>query len=300
MMKLRLIINGKKAGLAPLREAIFKARETGEIEVRATWEGDDVRRLIAEAAADGCQRVVVGGGDGTVKDAVDAILKLPLEQQPELAILPLGTANDFATACALPKDHYQALSFAQTGSSINIDAVRANDTHFVNVASGGFGAQVTSSTPVALKNFLGGGAYTISGLVQAINFNPYSGTARAPGIEITDEVILTAVCNGRQAGGGQQLAGNAKINDGLLDVVYLKNFAPEAVAQVIREILDPSIDGDYVQRFRAPWIEWSSDVEMPINLDGEPIFSKSIRFEVLPGAIRLVLPPECPLILNSE
>jgi len=298
-MDIRIILNGKKAGLEPVRSAIFKARETGKVDVRATWEGGDVERLVHEAVHDGCQRVVAAGGDGTVKEVVDAILHLSADERPELAVMPLGTANDFATACTIPADHLLALQLAQSGTVQNVDAVKANEHHFMNIASGGFGAQVTANTPVALKNFLGGGAYTLSGLVQAVNFSPYHGEIRLPGQSLSNAVIVGAVCNGRQAGGGQQLAPQALIDDGLLDLVVLNNFPPEALSQVVEELITPDTSGEFVKRFRAPWAEWESGVEMPINLDGEPISSKKIRFEVVPGAIKLVLPDNCPMTKNA-
>jgi YegS/Rv2252/BmrU family lipid kinase len=184
---------------------------------------------------------------------------------------------------------------AQNGDFCLIDAVKANQYHFINVASGGFGAQVTANTPVALKNFLGGGAYTLSGLVQAINFEPFHGKVNLSHESFSDEVIVGAVCNGRQAGGGQQLAPQAMIDDGLLDIIALNQFPPEKITQVFDELMNPEVNGDYVRRSREPWIEWTSEVEMPINLDGEPIQVKHIRFEVLPGAIKLVLPESCPM-----
>jgi lipid kinase YegS len=294
-MDIRVIINGKKAGLEPVRSAIFKARESGKVEVRATWEGDDVERLVHEAVHDGCQRVVAAGGDGTVKEVADAMLHLSADERPELAVMPLGTANDFATACTIPADHLSALQLAQAGKVQNVDAVKANEHYFMNVASGGFGAQVTANTPVALKNFLGGGAYTLSGLVQAVNFAPYHGEMHLPDESVRSNVIVGAVCNGRQAGGGQQLAPQALINDGLLDLVALNHFPAEALSQVIDELMTPGANGEYVKRFRVPWAEWESEIEMPINLDGEPISSKKIRFEIVPAAIKLVLPENCPM-----
>ncbi len=86
------------------------------------------------------------------------------------------------------------------------------------------------------------------------------------------------------------------IDDGLLDIVALKQFPPTALAQVMAELMNSEISGDYVKRFRVPWIEWNSDVDVPMNLDGEPISTKKLRFEVLPGAIKLVLPETCPMI----
>lgn len=295
-MDIRIILNGKKAGLEPVRSAIFKARESGLVEVRSTWEGGDVKRLVQEAIDEGCQRLVAGGGDGTVNEVADALLRLRADERPELAILPLGTANDFATGCMIPSDPLAALALAQSGQARSVDAAKANEFHFINVASGGFGAQVTANTPVALKNFLGGGAYTISGLVQALNFTPFHGEVRMPQETLREAVIAGAICNGRQAGGGQQLAPTAMIDDGLIDVVSLNAFPVTSVRQVIQELGEPEASGEYVRRYRVPWVEWESEVEMPINLDGEPIATKKIRFEVLPGAIKLVLPEDSPVV----
>ena len=160
-------------------------------------------------------------------------------------------------------------------------------------------AQVTSNTPVALKNFLGGGAYTLSGLVHAVNFVPYWGKVRIPGDTMQAEAIVGAVCNGRQAGGGQQLAPTAMIDDGLLDIVELNNFPRENIGQLIKELVALEANGVYVKRLRVPWAEWESDVEMPINLDGEPIKAMNICFEVLPGGIKIVLPENCPFITSG-
>jgi lipid kinase YegS len=295
-MSIRLIINGKKAGLEPVRAAVFEARQKGGIEVRSTWEGGDVERMVREAVGEGCRRLVVGGGDGTVKEMADALMKVAPEDRPEMSILPLGTANDFATACGIPWDPAAALSLAQSGSAVAVDCVRANDEYFINVASGGFGAQVTATTPTALKNFLGGGAYTLSGLVQALNFTPHTGTARMPDLVEDADMIVGAVCNGRQAGGGQQLAPGAYINDGLLDVVVLHSFPAESAMQVVREIREPGSQGQYAKRYQVPWIELDSNQVVPINLDGEPANSKKTRFEVQPGAIQLVLPADCPVL----
>ena len=298
-MRIRILLNGKKAALDPVRDAIYRARADGPVEVRTTWEKGDVHRLVQEALAEGCKRLVAGGGDGTVKEVADALMSLQPVDRPELAILPLGTANDFASACGLPDTPLSAITLAQTGKAYSVDCIRANEHHFINVASGGFGADVTANTPVELKNFLGGGAYTISGLIQAVKFSPYQGELRTPEGTLKSKAIIGAVCNGRQAGGGQQLAPNAFINDGLMDLVALLDFPKERLVQVIREMQSPDINGDYVKRYRIPWAEWESDVEMPTNLDGEPVVAKRIRFDVIPGAIKLVLPESCQLLETS-
>lgn len=297
MHPIRLILNGKKAGLEAIRTAVNQARARATIEVRVTWEAGDVARFVDDAIEDGCKRIMIGGGDGSVKEVVDALMQHSEAVRPELAILPLGTANDFASACGIPEEISSAIKLAQQGNAVKVDSVKANDEYFINVASGGFGAHVTANTPVALKNFLGGGAYTLSGLVQGLNFTPCAGKLVLPEQSLDCHLVASAVCNGQEAGGGQQLAPMAKINDGLLDIVALLHTTPDNYLQVLNELMDPKTNGEFVKRFRTPWVQWHAADLMPINLDGEPITRTEIRFEVQPKSISLVLPPDCKLLL---
>ena len=292
-----ILLNGKKAGYDSVRSAITALREqVDKVEVRVTYEYGDIERFVKEAVRDNVQRIVIGGGDGSANEVVNAMARLPAEQRPELAILPLGTANDFATACQIPANSLEALHLAVAGKCTAIDIIKTNDRYCINMATAGFGAQVTTETPVELKNFLGGGAYTLTGVLKAINFIPFEGRLKTPDIEADQTGVVAAVCNGRQAGGGQVLAPKAFINDGLLDVVIISQFPLADIPRVLEEIRNPSADGLYIKYFQTPWIESVSDEIIPVNLDGEPYQSKKIRFEVMPEAIKLVLPESCPCL----
>lgn len=299
-MTTRLLLNGKKAGLDSIREAVFNLRDEGHgLQVRPTWEGGDIDRLVREADEQGVTRIIAGGGDGTINEVVNAIAKQNLNHI-EVALLPLGTANDFATACDIPVEPYQALSLALKGDSYWVDAVSANEQYFINIATAGFGAQVTATTPVALKNFLGGGAYTLSGLVQAINFQPFAGKVTVDNRERMANVVVGAVCNGRTAGGGQPLAPNAYIDDGVLDTFTIESFTAADIATVLEELQSDSLstESQFVHKQTVKMVEWQSDVVMPINLDGEPISASRLAIKVVPGAIKLVLPNQSPVLIN--
>ncbi|TKB44340.1 lipid kinase YegS [Thalassotalea mangrovi] len=296
----RVLLNGKKAGLEEVRAAIDTGREQWPVEVRVTYESGDIERFVKEASEQGVRRIVAAGGDGTLNEAVSAMMLLDKDKRPELGIMPLGTANDFAVSAGIPENLTQALNLAITGESHWVDVAKANQHFYINVASGGFGAQVTSSTPTALKNFLGGGAYTLTGLLQAINFTPFPGVVEIDGAKEDINVIVAAVCNGRQAGGGQQLAPGAVIDDGLLDLVAISEFTPQAISEVLSELLEiqdsTQATGNFVKRIQAKSIRWRVDDPMPINLDGEPISAKDIEFSVVGKQIALVLPNQCPLL----
>lgn len=295
-----LVLNGKKAGRPDIRQAVQALRDEGQtIDVRVTWEYGDLGRFIDESFNRQLGRVVIGGGDGSVNEAVGAALSRE-GTRPSLGILPLGTANDFATACSIPIDPLEALRLAIEGDPRSIDAVQANERFFVNVASVGFGAAVTANTPVELKNFLGGGAYTVAGLVQALNFEPYPSRVRIPDRDIEGHLLVGAVCNGRMAGGGQPLAPEALLDDGLLDVLVVNHFTVADVPTVLRELAEPGIESEFIMRFRVPWIEGESESEhdIPINLDGEPFSAKIVRMSALPGAIDVILPTGCQCVVG--
>lgn len=300
MESIRAILNGKKANIPELRQAILAVRDRDiDLQVRVTWESADMFRLVSEAICDRVKRLIIAGGDGTVNEAVNALNQFRASERPQLAIIPMGTANDFATATGIPSDIPSAFDLAIKGSAYAVDSVRANDRYFMNVAAAGFGAEVTAETPIELKDFLGGGAYTLTGVVKALGFKPYSGTLTIDKGTFTGEILVGAFCNGRLAGGGQELAPNALIDDGLMDLTLVKSFVATELPQVIEELKSPAEDGKYVVHTQARWLDIDFPQTLPINLDEEPYRSNQIRFEVVPSSISLVL-PENSLCLSKN
>ncbi|MHA2706956.1 lipid kinase YegS [Vibrio owensii] len=298
MKAIRAILNGKKAGTPELRSEIMRMREQGvDLQVRVTWESADMERLVKEAVNEGIKRIVVAGGDGTVNEAVTALNQVNSNTRPELAIIPMGTANDFATATKIPTTIRESIELAVNGDAVAVDSVQANERYFMNVAAAGFGAEITAETPVELKNFLGGGAYTLTGLVKALGFKPYDGTLTIEQGSFQGEILVGAFCNSRLAGGGQELAPSALIDDGLMDITLVHPFLPHELPRVLEEIQNPTEKGQFVKHTQASWLEIDFPKALPLNLDGEPYRSKKIRFEVQPQSIRLVLPPHCPCLI---
>jgi lipid kinase YegS len=299
--KVCVVLHGKVAMREDVRGAIHAVRDDGfQVDVRVTWEGGDASRFAREAAPNGYEVVVAGGGDGTVNEVVEGLIEglAKTSSPPSLAILPLGTANDLARACGIPLDPFAAMRFAVEGPTASVDVGQANGRRFVNVATGGFGTQVTTATPNELKKVLGGAAYLLTGLTHFSSIRPEYGRFSAPGFSWQGAFLVLAIGNGRQAGGGHRLCPEALLDDGLLDVRLLPQVPKEEVPEALRVLLREGLDG--VRRTlvgaRVPWLEIETEEGLQINLDGEPLTDTRFRFEILPRRLQMKLPSDCPLL----
>jgi lipid kinase YegS len=293
--RVHLILNGKVAENDALRAAVARHRKAGHrIEVRVTWEKGDARRFVLEAG--NVDLLIAAGGDGTVNEVLHGLMDLSEATRPTLGIVPLGTANDFAAGCGIPSDPAKALALCMKGEPIPIDVGKANEHWFINAASSGFGAEITATTSPELKRLLGAAAYTMMGAILAINLRHYQGSLILPDREITGSGLVAIVGNGRQTGGGIQVAPRACIDDGLLDVLVVRQISPTALLAAARELQQLPADGEYISYRQTPWLEVHSEATIPVNLDGEPLSFSKVRYEVLPKAIQVIVPPNCSLL----
>jgi lipid kinase YegS len=291
----RLILNGKVAANEALRVAVARQRAAGHrIEVRVTWEQGDARRFASETGP--VDLLITAGGDGTLNEVVHGLMSLSEDVRPSLGIVPLGTANDFAIGCGVPNNPAEALALCMRGEGVPIDVGRANDDWFINAATSGFGAEITATTSPELKRLLGPAAYTVMGAILAINLQHYGGRLVLPNREITGTGPVAIVGNGRQTGGGIQVTPRAYIDDGLLDVLIVRQISPTALLSAARELQQLPADGEYISYWQTPWLEVHPEEEIPVSLDGEPLRFATIRYEVVPKAISLIVPPKCPLL----
>ena len=293
--RIRVVLNGKVAGNDAMRAAVARQRAAGHrIEVRVTREKGDARRFVSEAGK--VDLVVAAGGDGTLNEVLHGLMNLSAVTRPILGIVPLGTANDFATGCGIPGDPGKALALCMKGEPVQIDIGKANDHWFINAASSGFGAEITATTSPELKRLFGPAAYTVMGAILAINLHHYRGRLILPGREITGSGPVAIVGNGRQTGGGIQVAPRARIDDGLLDVLVVRQILPTALLAAARELQQLPSDGEYISYWQTPWLEVHPEEAIPVNLDGEPLSFSTVRFEAVPKAIRVIVPTNCPLL----
>src|SRR5262249_40411744 len=221
MTTLRLVLHGKQAQNPAVRAAVAAERAGGHsVQGRVPWEGGDGARLAGGGRRGGVERVAAGGGDGTINEVVTGLLAARGADRrgAALAVVPLGTANDFAHACHIPLDPAVALRLATSARPRRIDAPQVAGRSFINMATGGFGTEITVETRPELKKALHGAAYLVTGLAHLAELRPVKVRFIGPELSWSGELLVLAVGNGRQAGGGHVLSPEARIDDRPLDL----------------------------------------------------------------------------------
>jgi lipid kinase YegS len=302
----RLILNGKSAGDDALRDAVSMLRGRGvALDVRVTWEAGDAERYVSEAIADGADTLIAAGGDGTLSEVATTLAHRdePAARLPTLGLVPLGSANDFANAAGIPLEPLPALELVAGSQAMAMDLIKVvadgGRIHWcANLASGGFGTQVTVETDEGLKKMLGGLAYLVTGISKLGRIQPIQARLRGPDFAWEGELIALGIGNGRQAGGGQALCPDALVDDGLLDVTVVPELSGEIAATVGTLVANGK--GAALERVavraRLAWIQIDCPEPLTLNLDGEPVESRHFRIDCVPGRVRMHLPAGSPLL----
>ncbi|MEP3439569.1 MAG: lipid kinase YegS [Hoeflea sp.] len=287
-----LILNKKHCMRDDIDSAVRQIRAEGhDIAVRIPWEFDDIIRIFDHALSTGTRRVIAAGGDGTVNTVINLIVDRKAQDEIELSLLPLGTANDFARGTDIPVgDPVGALRLACSGSAQAIDVGIVNGRHFVNVASGGIGAEITSTTPSDLKRMLGGAAYSLMGLVKASELTPYEAKVVTSDGDEEGKILLVSIGNSRFAGGGFDVAPKASLIDGLLDLAVVTTPKDGDLDTLVDELADPFNEANKVLHYRQlNECVIETKQPLPMNLDGEPTLDTRFEFKIKPKCIKMVL-----------
>lgn len=289
--KAALVVNvHSRTGGRAYAHARDKLRELG-VPLGASYPLQDPSRMVEtveSAAADGHDLIILGGGDGSVSSVVDVLAHRDLP----LALLPLGTANDFARTMHIPTDLDAACQTIADGHVVDIDLGLCGDNYYVNRASVGLGAEVAQHMSHTIKRYFGPLAYPVATAKAFFKHEGFGakldfGDDHEP--REFDSLLQLSVANGRYFGGGQLAANDSGIDDDALDVTVVRNSGVAGLIGVARG-LRTGATSSQVEHFRVRSVQVDTDQAMPINIDGEIVASTPQRFEVARNALHVVVP----------
>ena len=210
--KLLFIVNpraGKTKSRAPLFDAVSIFSKAGYlVRVAETRRHGDATELAERFGGD-FDLVVCHGGDGTLNETVNGIMRLPREKRPPLSYLPGGSTNDFAASLSISSDPALAAQSAMRLQPRDLDVGVFNEKNFVYVASFGAFTRTAYTVPQDIKNMFGHFAYLLEGVKDLETLCPYPMRLTADGEVFEGEYLFGAVCNSTSIAGLMKLSPDA-------------------------------------------------------------------------------------------
>jgi diacylglycerol kinase (ATP) len=280
------------------------SRAQDRVEELTAWFAarSDVRTIVTREENDACDaiaahgasvdRIVICGGDGTISSCLPHLVAAGTP----FAVIPGGTANDFARTISLPADLIQAAEVALNGAPRRIDVGRVNGRYFINVASVGVATRVTDAQTKTLKKMWRALSYVVS-LRQAVRgMKPFTATIEIDGSQSwRGRVYQISVGNGRFHGGGMTVSETAALDD---DTLHLYFILPGTLWQLLWGLLNLRLGrptaAEVLGLREGRRIAIETRREMPINADGEIVTHTPAVFTVDPDALTVLTPPDLP------
>jgi diacylglycerol kinase (ATP) len=255
--------------------------------------------LAREAALGGARLLVVVGGDGSVYEVANGLVGVA--DPPEIAVVPRGTGWDFVRTFGIPRDVEKATAIALEGETRTIDAGRVSyrawdgseaTAVFANVGSAGMSGAIAKRANETTKALGGKASYLWATFAVFSRWQAAEVEIAVDHERRTGRMFDVVVANGRFFGGGMQICPEAKPDDGLLDVLTIGDVTKRDLVQTMPKIYRGThLPHPKAELLRGAVVTVTSDTAIPIQLDGEQPGTTPVRFEVIPGALRLRVPP---------
>ena len=256
-----------------------------EVDVHASSSPADMTRAAADASRGAYDRVVVCGGDGTLHLAVR---EFDLARGT-LALVPLGSGDDFAKVLGIPRDVRAACELALRGSARQVDVAIANGIRYLGVAGLGFDSEVARYANENVKFLRGSLVYLYAILRVLPRFTPHRVTIDG---ERDEEIMFATVGNSRQYGGGIRITPDARIDDRQLDLCIVHRTSRLQLLRTLpRAYTGAHVRSPFVEMGRGTEFKFDSERPMDVYADGELITATPVLFSLAEQRLRVVAPP---------
>ena len=290
-----LVVNpsaGGGKGRKALDSALPLFRDRGIVpHVVVTRTGAEVTDVTRQVVEDGANLVVAVGGDGHLAAVGEALVG----SATQLALLPAGSANDYARIIGMPcRDLAAAIDALLGGTARTVDAIEVSNRTtrrvFMNVVGTGFDA-VVAQTAGRMPFLRSGGRYVLAIARELPRFKAASLTLAVDGQPRDLRAMMIAIANGHSYGGGMRIAPGAALDDGTLDVCIVGEVSkPEFMRAFPRVFRGTHVTHPAVTMLTGSDIEIDADRQLPLVGDGELVRGLPARIRVLPAALSVVFP----------
>lgn len=270
--KVLVLINpnsGKKNSKESVLDAlnVFSANNY-QMEIYLSQKPMDVTRYIEENG-ERFDVVAVFGGDGTLNEATNGLMKL--KHKPVISYFPTGTMNDFGTNFGLTNDMKQCANIACDGHIESFDVGKINSRYFNYVAGFGAFCNVSYETKQELKKQIGNLAYIIKALHEIPNLHPYHVKMNLDGKVFEKDLMFGLIINGNRVAGFEMVEqADNTFKDGLFDIILVEHTPnPLELYNYPLGVLHPELNMKYVERYQAKSIIIESQEKLAWTLDGE-------------------------------
>lgn len=293
-----LILANPNAGSLESREQLESAVSSmEEVTVVFTESPGEVERRARESLEEDWDRVVAAGGDGTIHEAVNGLAQNL--GKSHFGILPLGTGNDLARSLGVAADLHQALDVLRRGEVRALDVIRVRfedglERLCLNAATGGFTDEVNEALDEETKNAWGPLSYLRSAVEAVPELESFHLELEPEGQEsMSLSAYSVAIANGRCVASGIQVAPEARLDDGLLDVLVIPEIHVGQMAMLGPQVLTGRhLNSELIRFLRVEKVTVATAPPIPFNLDGEAHGTTPVTFEVLPQTLKVVVGPE--------
>lgn len=234
--------------------------------------------------------IVVAGGDGTINKIVNALVKNNIKIP--LGIIPAGTSNDFAKHIKMPYNFSKCIDKILAGNIQDVDVGRANDKYFINVCSAGLFTNASQKVDVKLKNSIGKLSYFFAAVYELFKFRPFEVKIETADNIFFEQVSLFLIFNGSSVGGLDKFTDGSNIQDGLLDIVIIKNCKLNEAAVLLYKVLTGKHFQDKnVIYLKEKWLKVTKikgNVDEP-DIDGDEGPGFPLEITCIPNGIKMFL-----------
>ena len=281
----------------PAAEAALKSAGF-QFEVVFSERKGHITELVEQAVKEKYSPIIIGGGDGSIGDAVNELVAcswLAAGQLGPLGILPLGSANDLADNLGLPRDLDQAAAVIARGNTGLIDIGKCNDRYFANNSAAGLEPYVTVKQE-RIQGIKGIGRYLLAAVLAIIDRPEWQGDVHWDGGSYQGPLSLVSVGNGPRTGGLFYMTPHADLRDGKLTFAYGHRKSRLGMLQALPRAMKPGA-GSYLEMEGMHEVSCTKltihlDKPSPAHTDGE-LFAEWIQdfeYQIFPQSLRVILP----------